>query len=82
MSSLSLDFTLRGIVEFVSNSGWFNQLEEAEARTEWGEIASAVLSIGSNEHEALMKELAEGRFSIVEPAVKDTQGSDAPSGHP
>jgi len=73
---------LRGIVEFVSNSGWINQLEEAEARTELGAIASAVLGIGSNEHEALMKELAEGRFSIMEPAVKDTQGSDAPSGHP
>jgi hypothetical protein len=54
----------------------------AEARTELGEIASAVLGIGSNEHEALMKELAEGRFGIVEPTVKDTQGSDAPSGHP
>ena len=73
---------LRGIVEFVSNSGWINQLEEAEARTELGEIASAVLGIGSNEHELLMKELADGRFSIVESAVKDTQGSEAPSGHP
>jgi putative ATP-dependent endonuclease of the OLD family len=73
---------LRGIVEFVSNSGWINQLEEAEARTELGEIASAVLGIGSNEHEPLMKELAEGRFSIVEPAVKDTHSSDDPSGHP
>jgi thioredoxin reductase len=55
--------------EFVGNSGWINHLEGAEARMELGEIASAVLGIGSDEHEALMKELAEGRFSIVQPAA-------------
>lgn len=68
---------LKGIVEFVSNPEWINRVEDAEARRELGQIASAVLGLECKQHDSLIEELAAGRFSVAPPAAGDTHGSGA-----